>query len=139
MRHAPGQRGKPTIVTIRTKTRGSGAQRPVLVVEDDAETREALVSLLRNAGFTVVASDEGRKALELAEALLPSVVVLDLTMAGMDGREFLARRRDLPAVGAIPVLVVTGGRARDVSAEAVLTKPFDVGELVSTVRRLAGH
>jgi DNA-binding response OmpR family regulator len=109
----------------------------VLVVEDDAATREALVGVLREAGFPVLASDEGRKALELASVVQPSVVVLDLSMPGMDGREFLERRKAMAAVQDIPVIVVSGASAGDVVADAVLPKPLDVGILISRVRRLA--
>jgi CheY-like chemotaxis protein len=110
---------------------------PVLVVEDDGPTRDALVGVLREAGFPVLASDEGRKALELATVMRPSVVVLDLTMPGMGGREFLTRRRDLPEVRRVPVIVVSGANAGDVQADAVLQKPLDVGALIATIRRLS--
>jgi DNA-binding response OmpR family regulator len=113
------------------------ARAPVLVVEDDSETREALVAALRAAGFPVLASDEGRKALELAAAVGPSVVVLDLSMPGMDGREFLARRKELAAVQRIPVVVVSADRARDVQADAVFQKPLHVPDLLATIARLA--
>jgi CheY-like chemotaxis protein len=108
----------------------------VLVVEDDADTREVLVAALREAGYAVLASDEGRKALELAGAMKPAVVVLDLTMPGMDGREFLSRRRDVPRIAALPVVVVTGGDAADVDASVVLTKPVDIATLVEAIRKV---
>jgi CheY-like chemotaxis protein len=107
----------------------------LLVVEDDADTREVLVAALREAGYAVLASDEGRKALELAGAMRPAAVVLDLTMPGMDGREFLARRREVPGVARTPVVVVTGGDAGDVDANVVLTKPVDIATLVDAIRR----
>lgn len=107
----------------------------LLVVEDDADTREVLTAALREAGYAVIASDEGRKALELAGAMKPAVVVLDLTMPGMDGREFLARRDEVPAVARTPVVVVTGGDAADVDATVVLTKPIDVATLVAAIER----
>lgn len=113
--------------------------RPILVVEDDLATRDALVELLRGAGFPVLASDEGRKALELAQVIAPSVVILDLEMPGMNGREFLARRKDFAGVHRIPVVVVSGGGVRDVEADAVLPKPFDAQELVATVARLSSR
>lgn len=123
----PGQNGE----------RRKGVQGTVLVVEDDAETRDALVGVLREAGFPVLASDEGRKALELASVMRPAVVVLDLTMPGMDGREFLARRKELASVQRIPVIVVTGEATGGIVADAVLAKPLDVGQLISKVRQLS--
>jgi CheY-like chemotaxis protein len=108
----------------------------VLVVEDDAETRELLVDALRDEGFVVIASDEGRKAVELATVMDPAVVLLDLEMPGMDGRTFLERRRTIPRLSDTPVVVITGSAASGVQADAVFPKPFHMPELLETVRRL---
>jgi two-component system, OmpR family, alkaline phosphatase synthesis response regulator PhoP len=113
--------------------------RPVLVVEDDTDTRQALIDLLRGAGFPVLASDEGRKALELAAVVMPSAVVLDLVMSGMDGWEFLDRRRSVPQLERTPVIVITGAPGvRVEAAQAVLSKPFEHEVLLSTLRHLVG-
>jgi CheY-like chemotaxis protein len=112
----------------------------VLVVEDEADTRDALIALFRGAGLPVIASDEGRKALELAHVLAPSAVVLDLSMPGMGGLEFLARRHDVAALREVPVLVVTGGPVdEDVDADVVLAKPVDGRALVAAVSRLVAR
>jgi len=111
--------------------------RPVLLVEDDTDTRQALIDLLRGAGFPVLASDEGRKALELAAAVMPSAVVLDLVMSGMDGWEFLDRRKSVPQLARTPVIVITGTAGAKVeSAAAVLSKPLELEVLLSTLRRV---
>jgi CheY-like chemotaxis protein len=110
--------------------------RPVLIVEDEPELRDVLVQVVRDAGFPVLASDEGRKALELAASIRPCAIVLDLVMQGMNGWEFLDERRRMPALARTPVVVITGGSAADIDAAAVLRKPFDAGDLVSTLRRL---
>jgi CheY-like chemotaxis protein len=108
----------------------------VLVVEDDPEQQKLLADVLREAGFLILASDEGRKALELAPLVPPCAVVLDLAMHGMDGREFLRRRRDVPVLASVPVVVVTGSPAEGLDADAVLVKPLDVQALLSAFRRL---
>lgn len=110
--------------------------RPILVVEDDHDTRQALVDALRAAGFNVIASDEGRKAIELAAALRPSVVLLDLAMEGMDGRTFLDRRRTMPELARTPVVIITGGDVAGIPADAVFQKPVYIPEVLATVRRL---
>jgi CheY-like chemotaxis protein len=117
-------------------------ERPVLLIEDDAETREAMRALLVGAGHRVIASDEGRKALELAAATRPAVVVLDLVTEGMDGWEFLERRAEEPALNDVPVIVVTGSsRELPGHAAAVFRKPVDprafldkVGAIVRSTR-----
>lgn len=110
--------------------------RPILVVEDDADTRQLLTDALREDGFDVIASDEGRKAIELASVLKPSLVLLDLAMAGMDGRAFLERRVSVPALARTPVIVITGSDVTGVPADAILRKPVEMKEVIATVKRL---
>jgi two-component system response regulator PrrA len=110
---------------------------PVLVVEDDPDQQKAVVDALRAAGFRIVASDEGGKALELAAAVAPCAVVLDLGTHGVNGWEFLRLRHEVPALSGTPVIVVTGARTDGVTADAILEKPFSVATLVATVQRLA--
>jgi two-component system, OmpR family, alkaline phosphatase synthesis response regulator PhoP len=109
-------------------------ERPVLLIEDDAETRDAMRALLVAAGHRVIASDEGRKALELAAVMRPAVVVLDLVTEGMDGWEFLERRAGVPALSDVPVIVVTGSsRELPGEATAVFRKPVDPRALLDKV------
>lgn len=116
------------------------APSPVLLIEDDPDTRAALTQLLSGAGFSVFSSDEGRKALELAAMTRPAVVVVDLVTEGMSGWEFLERSRALPALAGVPIVVVTGtpgAPPRD--AAAVFRKPIDPPALIRTLRRLTGR
>ena len=110
----------------------------VLLIEDDAPTRDAMAEVLSGAGLRVIASDEGRKALELAGFTRPALVVLDLATHGMNGWEFLARRGEVPALAGVPVLVVTASSGEPPSGTPVLRKPVDPGELLATVRTLLG-
>ena len=108
----------------------------VLLIEDDAHTRDAMSELLTGAGLRVIASDEGRKALELAGFTRPALVVLDLAMSGMDGWEFLERRAEVPALAGVPVLVVTASGGEPPRGTSVLRKPVDPGVLLATIRTL---
>jgi DNA-binding response OmpR family regulator len=108
----------------------------VLLIEDDAPTREAMAAVIAGAGLRVIASDEGRKALELAGVTHPALVVLDLATHGMNGWEFLERRAEIPALAGVPVLVVTGSTEEPPRATAVLRKPVDPVELLATIRTL---
>jgi CheY-like chemotaxis protein len=107
----------------------------ILLVEDDADAREALTAALTGQGFEVLASDEGRKALELMEAWRPAVVLLDLHMAGMGGFEFRAEQKRRAKLAGIPVVIMTGAPDPRVDGAAMLTKPFSIEDLLGTVAR----
>ena len=79
----------------------------VLVIDDDADTRQRLRSFLEKDGWGVVEAENGRDGLDRVEAGRPGVVLLDLTMPVMDGFTFLQRLRDRPDCVDIPVVVLT--------------------------------
>jgi DNA-binding response OmpR family regulator len=113
--------------------------RKLLLIEDDAETRAALTELFTKAGFGVVSSDEGRKALELAAVTRPQVVVLDLVTGGMNGWEFLERRRSEPALRDVPVVVISARRREPLDVDLFLSKPVAPEELLRAVQALASR
>lgn len=109
----------------------------ILVVDDDAGSRNALLTLLRDEGFTVVGAADGREALEyLRQSPLPQLIVLDLMMVEMDGWDFRhAQKRDAKLAG-IPVIAVSAsGKLPD--ADAQFRKPLDFDKFVATVKRYA--
>ncbi len=80
---------------------------PVLVVDDDAESREILSRLLEKEGWTVKQAENGKQALEAAAQDLPSIVMLDLMMPVMDGFEFLQEFRKVEPWRDVPIVVIT--------------------------------
>ncbi|WP_242395082.1 response regulator [Anaeromyxobacter oryzisoli] len=111
-------------------------KRKVLLIEDDGGERAAVAELLSSAGFGVVSSDEGRKALELAAAVRPQLVILDLVTEGMNGWEFLERRRGDPALRDVPVIVLSGRRREPLDVDLFLSKPVAPEQLLRAVRTL---
>lgn len=110
----------------------------VLVVDDERDIREAMTEALVEAGFQVIAARDGEEALRKLRAFHPSVVLLDLTMPGMNGWQFREAQRADPDVAEIPVIVVTAlGRPAGVDAAVTIQKPFGVEELIRAVRRYA--
>jgi DNA-binding response OmpR family regulator len=110
----------------------------VLVVEDDALLRETLIWALEDDGFRVAVAIDGPDAVQQADTRTPSLVVLDMSLPGMDGYSVAEamRTRFGPT---FPILVITAdGRAREkaerVGAYAFLHKPFDIELLVERVR-----
>jgi CheY-like chemotaxis protein len=79
----------------------------VLVVEDEADTREMMQLLLEGAGYAAFGAANGREALEFMRQRQPSVVLFDLNMPVMDGWEFRRQQREDEQLSAIPVICVT--------------------------------
>jgi CheY-like chemotaxis protein len=116
-----------------------GANRTVLLVEDDADNRELMAEVLESSGFGVVAAAGGAEAIALLRARPFDVVVTDVGMPGVGGLE--VARAAKAARPDLPVLVVTGYSERDdlTAAEGreidrLLVKPVDPDALVGAVR-----
>ncbi len=115
----------------------------VLLVEDDTETRAALVRELTARGFRVDPAPDGRTALERWEALRPDVILLDLGLPDMDGLAVIARvRRDAQT----PIVILSGRyeerekvEALERGADDYVTKPFGVDELNARLRVALRH
>ncbi|HLK85384.1 MAG TPA: response regulator [Candidatus Binataceae bacterium] len=112
----------------------------ILVVDDNEDILETMSLLLTASGFEVVAAHHGGEALSrLRTEDQVDLIVLDLSMPTMDGREFLRRKRQQASgIAQIPVLVVSSVAASSVTgAVGVLRKPFDPQRLIDIVARHA--
>jgi two-component system response regulator MtrA len=117
----------------------------VLVVDDDRPTVEMLTLALEMEGYEVVTASAGPEALDTARVLQPDLVVLDVMMPGMSGLEVVRVLRRHPDLSTTPVLLLSAW-ARNVDvwsgwmagADAYVTKPMDVDDLLEQVSRLLG-
>jgi CheY-like chemotaxis protein len=116
-------------------------QRPVLVVDDDADMRHVTERVLAHAGIRTVTAVNGLEALETARTIRPSVILLDLMMPVMDGYEFRARQLRDPTLKRIPVICVTAVPPADsngkLKLDAYVHKPVDWEELLKAVLQYA--
>lgn len=111
----------------------------ILVMEDDADIRSSIASVLGKEGYQVTTAVNGRDALDrLADAPQPDLVLLDLMMPVLNGFDFLAEIRTHPKWSFIPVIVVSanqGYEPADLKTFSMLRKPFDLDHLLEEVRR----
>jgi EAL domain-containing protein (putative c-di-GMP-specific phosphodiesterase class I) len=114
--------------------------RHVLVADDEPAIVEMIRDILEDYGFSVVTAANGSEALRLVEEAEPEVVLLDMNMPVLDGEGFIAavRERGLR----IPIVIMTAGSsakrwASQLGADAYLSKPFELANLVDVTNRFA--
>jgi DNA-binding response OmpR family regulator len=125
----------------------------ILVVDDEVEVAEAIRRVLEQAGFSVAVANGAMEAAEAAEMQRPDIVVTDMIMPKANGLELIKTLRDRHP--RVRVIAISGGgsfglhsykpdaikthaylaAAREAGADEVLTKPFDMNDLLAVVRR----
>jgi DNA-binding response OmpR family regulator len=119
----------------------------VLVVEDDPDLGETIVSFLKEEGLDAKLARDGDQAMRLVDQLHPSVMILDLMMPRRDGFSVLRELRADGRIARLPVIVVTAIfglserlYATELGAADYVTKPFELDELLERVKNvLASH
>jgi twitching motility two-component system response regulator PilH len=108
----------------------------VLLVEDDRDTREMYSEYLSYSGLHVTEARTGRRALESVRCDRPDVVVTDLAMPEMDGRELSRRLRSDRSTSDLPIIAVSGQLAPGegiAGADVVLEKPCEPDRLLHVI------
>ncbi|MFH1036004.1 MAG: response regulator transcription factor [Pseudomonadota bacterium] len=115
----------------------------VLVVEDERDILDLVDFHLRQAGYQVLKAPDGLQGLRLAQEQRPDLLVLDLMLPGLDGKELCRRLKQSEATRAIPVLMLTALASEtdriigfEIGADDYLTKPFSPRELVLRVQAI---
>jgi two-component system CheB/CheR fusion protein len=113
------------------------ARRRVVVVEDNADSREMLCALLERAGFECRAADTGTAALSVIDEFAPHVVILDVGLPGIDGFEIARRLRASARHAGLRLIALTGygqagdrAAAQDAGFDVHLVKPVDTDRLL---------
>jgi CheY-like chemotaxis protein len=120
--------------------------RRILLVDDDSGIRLLLTTYLRSRGFQLLEACDGREALTAMRAGGVDLVIMDLMMPVVSGMDVLRERADDPALLKIPVIIISANNKCEESAEivdqsvwAVVSKPFDLETLLTTVRTCLEH
>lgn len=116
-------------------------QPDVLVVDDDPDLREIVRIMLHVSGYDVRCARNGKEALELVEQKVPAVVLLDMRMPVMNGWE-CARELRARYGCCLPIVVISASEharasVQDVGVDDVLSKPFEMDDLLEVVARFA--
>jgi CheY-like chemotaxis protein len=112
---------------------------PILVVDDDPALLEVVTLILNSEGYAVVTASNGMEALTEIERARPAVVLLDMRMPVCNGWEFAQRLHQRGI--ALPIVAMTAAQdgrqwAEEIGAAAYVPKPFDIGDLVTTVAQV---
>jgi len=117
----------------------------ILLVDDDPGVHVVTVPILTKAGYTVVSAKSGEQGLQLALNERPDLIILDVIMPGIKGRDLCAKIKAYQVLAAIPVVFLTAKDSHDdIQAEqqagaiAHLTKPVHAGQLIETVKGIIG-
>lgn len=114
---------------------GKGSK-SILLVEDDPLVRGAMKMVLEWEGYQVACTGNGREALDyLRSGHRPTLILLDIMMPVLDGRQFRREQQEDPELASIPVVIVSAADvAATVNANAYLQKPFQVADLIEAIR-----
>ena len=115
----------------------------VLVVEDESLMRSILQRILKQEGYKVITASNGKRALKLAEEKKPDVILLDLMMPGMDGREVCRRVHEFSTTSRIIYLTAKSAPTNPSElkeyrneVDAFIAKPATSKRILSTVSRV---
>ena len=122
---------------------GRARRQLVLVVEDDPDLGDTIVTFLKEEGLDAKLARDGDQAMRLLDQLHPSAMILDLMMPRRDGFSVLRELRADGRIGNLPVIVVTAIfglserlYATELGAADYVTKPFELDELLERVRNV---
>ncbi|MBU0469492.1 MAG: response regulator [Candidatus Omnitrophica bacterium] len=117
----------------------------ILIIDDDQTQVMTVRPMLMSAGYSVLSAETGEMGLQIAETQKPDLILLDVILPGMKGREVCKRLKNNEVTKDIPVIFVTVKDSKDeivaemdAGAHAHLTKPISVKVLISTIRSILG-
>ncbi len=123
--------------------RGISLARKILLADDSVTAQNMGRKILADAGYEVIAVNNGSAALKKIAELKPDLVILDVYMPGYSGLEVCQRLKESPETARIPVLLTVGKlepfkpeEAQRVRAEGFIVKPFEASELLGTLSKM---
>lgn len=114
----------------------------VLIVDDEPSIRDMLSGFLGDEEYQVMTASNGQQALEIAVDKTPDLVLLDVMMPGLDGREVSRRLRQTPKTRHLPIILMSAASRidpREFGADIFMSKPFDLFRLLEAIETLTDH
>jgi CheY-like chemotaxis protein len=112
---------------------------PILVVEDDDDTRDALCQLLRGQGYDVLCAADGDEALRCLARARPRLIITDLSMPVMNGWQLLQQVRSHPSWIDIPVIVLSADSPPLLEDICFMQKPVPAAKLLNEIASQLGR
>ena len=135
----------PSTIARASLDHSSSAGQRLLLVEDNEDNRTIYSTVLRYLGYEVIEAEDGLRAVALARSEHPDLILMDISIPGMDGWEATRVLRADPATRAIPIVALTAHaladdrkRAAEVGFSSYLAKPIEPNAVVAEVRRWLG-
>ena len=117
----------------------------ILLVEDNEMNRDMLSRRLKRKGFEVDIAEDGQQGIEMATAVLPDLILMDMSLPIIDGWEATHRLKSHPRTASIPVIALTAHamagdrqRALDAGCDDYDSKPIDFPELIKKINAQLG-
>lgn len=113
----------------------------ILIIEDDFTLRENLTEFLTEEGFNVNSADNGVTGIQMAISQMPDIILCDIMLPGMNGLEILKTVQQIKTTSPIPLIFISAKSEKEdirsgmqLGADDYITKPFDLYELLQTIR-----
>jgi two-component system, cell cycle response regulator DivK len=117
----------------------------ILIVDDNPDSHVIYGTVMKHFGYQVLVAEDGQEAIQKAKREGPDLIVMDLSMPGLDGLRATEVLKDDPATKDIPILVLTASASKEdrirldeIGCEAFLSKPAEPKTVAQEVQRLLG-
>jgi DNA-binding response OmpR family regulator len=112
----------------------------ILIADDDVAIVEVVSLVLEDDGYRISSTSDGQTVLKLDKSNLPDLILLDIWMSGIDGRDIVKHLKKQVHTQAIPVILFSANRdceaiALECGAEDYLLKPFDIDDLLAKIKK----
>lgn len=118
-------------------------KKKILIFDDDESIVDVLTIILDEAGYRVKSATEGKEALEITKKEKPNLILLDILMSGMNGKEFKQSLKEIKGADDIPIIVISANSqteeiSEEIGAVDFITKPFEIDEVLGKIANIVG-